>query len=223
MDIYLADTDPLKDQDRFERLLLQMPENRKKKILRMADPANRRLSLGAGILLSKVLSAHGKTEDQTETGPQGKLYLPGEEHFFFNLSHSGSRVMCVAADVPVGCDVQQCYDISEYRKIARRFFSQDETAAMDNVPEEEAKQLFFRYWVLKESYIKASGKGFSTPLNSFGIHFSENGVPVLCGDSDEKTAFLELKLNDGYFYACCLLGKTFIEQFRTEWIDFFRL
>ena len=24
MDIYLADTDPLKDQDRFERLLLQM-------------------------------------------------------------------------------------------------------------------------------------------------------------------------------------------------------
>ena len=56
MDIYLADTDPLKDQDRFERLLLQMPENRKKKILRMADPANRRLSLGAGILLSKVLS-----------------------------------------------------------------------------------------------------------------------------------------------------------------------
>ena len=143
--------------------------------------------------------------------------------FFFNLSHSGSRVMCVAADVPVGCDVQQCYDISEYRKIARRFFSQDETAAMDNVPEEEAKQLFFRYWVLKESYIKASGKGFSTPLNSFSIHFSENGVPVLCGDSDEKTAFLELKLNDGYFYACCLLGKTFIEQFRTEWIDFFKL
>ena len=63
MRIYLADTEPLKNQELFESMLSRMPMCRKKKVLRMTDGINRRQSLGAGILLAVALSEKGLTEE----------------------------------------------------------------------------------------------------------------------------------------------------------------
>lgn len=221
MKIYLADTEPLKEQERFMRLLLRVPERRQKKVLRMMDEANRRQSLGAGILLSVALSERGYTEEQVKIGPYGKPYLEGEERFFFNLSHSESRVMCAVAESPVGCDVQQIRVFPEYRKIAKRFFAPEETAEIEKIQDENTGQeLFFRYWTLKESYIKATGKGFSMPLDRFTICLKENGSAVLSGTEAERTSFFELPLKDGYCYVSCLLGKAVAEPPEIRWIDF---
>lgn len=220
MKIYLADTDPLKNQILFEKMLSQMPSCRKSKVLRMPEGINRRQSLGAGILLSIALSAKELTEEQTKTGPYGKPYLPEAEQLFFNLSHSGNRVMCAVADTPVGCDVQQIRDIPEFGKIAKRFFTPEETAEIERLPEEEGKELFFRYWTLKESYIKASGMGLSMPLNRFCLRMKEDGSVTLADSSNDEVAFWESDSDDGYRYACCLLNETALIKPETEWIDF---
>lgn len=220
MKIYLTDTEPLKATDRFEKMLLKMPECRKKKVLRMSADHSRRQSLGAGILLSIALSERGLTEEETKTGPHGKPYLPGEDRFFFNLSHSGSRVMCAVAEEPVGCDVQQITDIREYQRIASRFFAQDEVLSMERIADDqERKELFFRYWALKESYIKATGEGFSMPMNQFSICFPEDGSPVLRGNSQANVSLFELRMNDGYCYACCLLKGAVSGRPDIQWID----
>lgn len=49
--------------------------------------------------------------------------------------------------------------------------------------EEERRDCFFRYWVLKESFIKATGRGMALPLNSFSICLGE--PPVLRRQPEE--------------------------------------
>ncbi|WP_142334820.1 4'-phosphopantetheinyl transferase family protein, partial [Bacillus pseudomycoides] len=42
----------------------------------------------------------------------------------------------------------------------------------------EKDDYFYDLWTLKESYVKAIGKGLSIPLNSFTIKKSEEGITI---------------------------------------------
>lgn len=89
----------------------------------------------------------------------------------FNVSHSHGLVACVVAgERRVGLDVE-CLD----RKmsglpLARRYFADEEVAALEAAPADRQHAEFFRFWTLKESYIKAHGRGLSIPLRSFAFH-----------------------------------------------------
>lgn len=49
--------------------------------------------------------------------------------------------------------------------IAERFYAEEEYQTL--LQYEHPIELFYRYWTLKESYVKAEGKGMSIPFNSF--------------------------------------------------------
>ena len=68
----------------------------------------------------------------------------------------------------MGCDLER---IGRLRlDLAERFFCREEyEAVLMRETEEERRDCFFRYWVLKESFIKATGRGMALPLNSFSI------------------------------------------------------
>jgi 4'-phosphopantetheinyl transferase len=59
--------------------------------------------------------------------------------------------------------------------IADRYFSSAEIAELHSVPPEDRAERFFRYWTLKESYIKATGKGLSVPLEQFSFCLARAG------------------------------------------------
>ncbi|HLV31949.1 MAG TPA: 4'-phosphopantetheinyl transferase superfamily protein [Chitinispirillaceae bacterium] len=97
----------------------------------------------------------------------GKPFLENSS-LHFNITHSGDWVGCVIDDSETGIDIEKIREMD--KGIANRFFSDSEKKMLFGCNNKEKfNDLFFEMWVLKESYIKAIGKGLSCPLNSFSV------------------------------------------------------
>jgi 4'-phosphopantetheinyl transferase len=97
---------------------------------------------------------------------------PVVQRLSFNLSHSDKVVMMgVAHDAELGIDVEDLQ-----RKvsldIATSYFSADEVRQLHALPPARQSRRFLEFWTLKESYVKAQGKGLSIPLDTFGFDLS---------------------------------------------------
>ncbi|GEM_PF-121298 len=107
---------------------------------------------------------YGRSFDpsQVRTGSHGKPYFAqGTDLPHFNISHSGSFVVAILAQVPVGIDIQVMRDL-DYGSLGRRILSEAEYR--DLLASDDPKETFFKYWVLKESYVKWTGEGISRSL-----------------------------------------------------------
>lgn len=189
--VYLLSTEELSNADIFAREYGRMPVYRQEKINKFRFEKDKRLSLAAGILLNRGLQEAGMIPKQVEIrlGSNGKPYLAETDNVFFSLSHSGCYAMAAFADTEVGCDIEQITSIDE--KIARRFFSAYEVRALESIQDEQERQaLFFRYWTLKESYLKLTGEGLAMPLDSFEVHLGEP-VTIEPAGVIESVGFIE--------------------------------
>jgi 4'-phosphopantetheinyl transferase len=101
----------------------------------------------------------------------------------FNLSHAAGLTACaVVLDHEIGIDVEDStrkVDIN----IADRFFSRQETKVLGQTMEKEKNNVFFDFWTLKESYIKAKGRGLSIPLDKFSFKINPEGTAISFHDS----------------------------------------
>lgn len=193
--IYLADTYTLSNPQLFETAYRTVSPTRRAKIDAVRFDKDKRLSLGAGLLLHIGLTECGlKAPFDIDYNEFGKPFLANNDGIFFSLSHSGTRAMCAISDVPVGCDIEIVKEAD--LKVAKRFFHPDEYEAILALatPESAAdffteiastaettkvsthatvsaaqSDMFFRIWTRKESYVKAVGKGLSLPFESFSV------------------------------------------------------
>ena len=204
--IYLASTDPLKDGGLYQRALEAASPERREKTLRYRFLKDRRLSLGAEMLLGKAMADRGldSRELRYAYAAFGKPYLPDHPDFHFSISHSEEAVMLAAADREVGCDIERIRLKKTEFAIARRFFAPEETEMLEQAPEEEQETLFFRFWTLKESFMKATGEGFHLPPTAFQIVLRPNGsIGVQMNGSELPWSFAESGLFPGYRAAVC--------------------
>lgn len=130
----------------------------------------------------------------------GKPSLIGNESFHFNISHAGDWVALFISSSPVGIDVEQICEIDE--SIAKSYFSKMEYERLFCLRGEERTAYFYELWTLKESYIKAKGKGLSIPLDSFSIHIGEDSSIALTPRT-EAYFFKQYELNRSYKLAAC--------------------
>lgn len=145
---------------------------RQEKAAKLRVPENMCQSIGAGILLIQMRREYGL-----------------EDGFLYNLSHSGRYALCSVEDgngagcTKLGCDIET---VKKYRDaVARRFFTEAEYRYISGISgEQEQTEMFYRYWVLKESFIKAVRKGMKLALNTFEIRMNENR-PVLLWKPEE--------------------------------------
>ncbi len=143
-----------------------LPPNRKRKFNSFRFDKDKKLSAGAYLLLDKLLKEKNVTDPNFKVHEYGKAYISNFEDIHFNLSHSGRIVSCAISDREVGIDVE--YNDPEIDlDIAKNYFYNSEYKSIMNskTPSDE----FFKYWVLKESYMKYTGLGFQLDLNSFEI------------------------------------------------------
>ena len=146
-----------------------LPESRRTKVNYFRFEKDKKLSAGAYLLLDKMLTEEGITNPTFEIDKYGKAYISNHENIYFNLSHSGEMVACAISDREIGVDIEY-NDPSIDLDIAKHYFynSEYENIMKSQNPSDE----FFKYWVLKESYMKYTGLGFRLELDSFEILIS---------------------------------------------------
>jgi 4'-phosphopantetheinyl transferase len=115
----------------------------------------------------------------------GKPSLQDNKSISFNLSHSGGAVvLAVCKERDIGIDIELATSNRAALDIADDFFSLSECQLLRNYPEQLQHKMFFKLWTLKEAYIKACGKGLSTPLHSFSFSLQEHCQTLALQTSD---------------------------------------
>lgn len=210
--VYMMETSGFNNKEVFASLYNKVSRSRQNKIDKYLLKKDRNFSLAAGLLLKKALADLGINNYDVEYGENGKPYLKNEL-VFYNLSHSEERAMCVVSMEEVGCDTEKIADIDF--EIADRFFNPSECALLDSLTDiNEKRTAFFRMWTLKESFMKATGRGMTLPLDSFSIDIDGDVISVKQQISAEKYYFKEYSMNDGYRYAVCALNPHFEDEIR---------
>ncbi len=154
----------------MQRAMENLSGERQEKIRRFRHGRARLQSLAAGLLLDFGLRRYGLSEREAQFsyGANGKPALLGHTGPHFNLSHSGTMALAVFSDHEVGCDIQQVAEAPP--RVAERFFTKGESAYLESLGDGPGQgEAFFGIWTLKESYLKASGTGMASALDSFSV------------------------------------------------------
>jgi 4'-phosphopantetheinyl transferase len=115
----------------------------------------------------------------------------------FNLSHSaGIALFAFVWNRPIGVDVEHMRDNFNYLKLAARFFSAVEVAALNALPNDERMKGFFLCWTRKEAFIKAHGEGLSLPLDSFDVSLAPGEKACLLATRGELEAADDWTMED---------------------------
>lgn len=148
------------------------------------------------------------------TGNKGKPQPEGYKGTHFNISHSGEWVVTAISDKPVGVDIERIRKVPE--GVAYRFFSEPEKNWLDTAESEKEKaHIFFTLWTLKESFLKALGKGLTKSLNSFTILRNETGEYQLAEDPEAAGFHLmTYPFEEGYKLAVCSNSSNFENNVR---------
>jgi 4'-phosphopantetheinyl transferase len=135
---------------------------------------DRRRFVASHVVLRDVLGRYlgvAPQEIVLAEGPHGKPYTetrnssPGIR---FSMSHSKDVALyAVASGFDVGVDVEFMRETVDYDGIAARFFSRAEADAVHTAAAGHKALVFFACWARKEAVVKATGLGFSLPLESF--------------------------------------------------------
>ena len=195
--------------------MARVPETTRRKIAAFArsNDAQRSL-LGETLARHLLIKATGcKLPDQSfSTGEKGKPGPEGYKGIHFNISHSGNWVTVALSPVAVGVDVERMRKVPE--GVARRFFSEKENYLLDNATDEKEKsEIFFTLWTLKESFLKAIGKGLTKSLSSFTVLQTGNQAFKLTDDPEANGYFLKtFNLCEGYKLAACSAHESFKEK-----------
>lgn len=204
VEAWFADVSPLYDPGIYDVFYRKAPEFRRQKADALRFREDRVLSIGAWALWMHVRETRGLKEEAV-----------------FNLSHSGKYVMCAYSDRPgedVGCDLEV---IGSYKdQVAKRFYCPEEYAYIIGRDQEEQVEWFYRFWVLKESFLKATRKGMTLDTRSFRIDWTAKGCPFLAVQPEEyprKYTYVEYKKDgvDAAMAVCSTDGR--IDSTLKEW------
>ncbi|MCQ2551129.1 MAG: 4'-phosphopantetheinyl transferase superfamily protein [Clostridia bacterium] len=182
--VYYADA----PKDAYEKYVDRLSPSRREKASSFKFLNDQNMSVTAGLLIDEYLKTMGLREKDMEY--EGVKPRFKDLSLFFNISHSKGKVMVAFSDKEIGSDIEVIE--KEDLKVAKRFFCEEEYEVIKEDP-----SYFFRFWTLKESYIKFTGEGLRLPLNSFKIQFKDD-KPYMDG------VFLkELDLFSGYRASIC--------------------
>ena len=143
---------------------------------RFIPPAKRHEYLVTRILVRTVLGeALGVAPEtlQFTRNEWGRpaLFPPAPIHF--NISHTEGLIVClVSTEHEVGVDTEQLARAPALLALAPRVFAPQELSDLAALPLEAQAPRALLLWTLKESYLKARGRGLSLPLDGFAFRFA---------------------------------------------------
>ncbi|MEZ8067378.1 4'-phosphopantetheinyl transferase superfamily protein [Vibrio sp. FF145] len=198
VDLWLCSLSNLNDQpDIVSQLKKRLTVDEIAKVERYRMPSSQIQALYVRNYLRKVLSSYSDLMPEAwrlEYGEKGKPRLIEKQQIEtglnFNISHSKEHLLIAVCQregkqVQLGVDIEHARSSTNIDSIMKHYFSDTELTDLLELNKEEQRERFFDLWALKESYIKATGKGLATSLRSFSFDFSnltEQTLPIHSSD-----------------------------------------
>ena len=204
--LYICNTNVLDNKEVYEKAYNSLSKQRKEKVDKFKFLKDKKLSILSEVLLKKAFnSLNINSSFNYKYNKQGKPYLEDIDSIKFNISHSGDYAICLLSKDEVGCDIEEIKNIN--LNIANKFFYNTEYTSIFN--SSNKIDTFYRYWTLKESFIKSLGLGLSLDLNSFEILLNDP-ISVKQSINNNKYYFKEIDIQ-GYKCSLCLLNDVDIK------------
>lgn len=181
--VWQASLDPSAAE--LQVLEASLSEDEMSRASRFRAEHDRQLYVVSRGILRAILSSYLNTSPEQVRfvyGREGKPALHdswSHTRICFNLSHSKQFALyAVAADREVGIDVEWIQPSINFRQLAERFFTAEETALIRTLSHEEGLALFYSTWTCKEAFLKATGVGLSLPLDRVAVSFTDDQATV---------------------------------------------
>ncbi|MGB1973375.1 MAG: 4'-phosphopantetheinyl transferase family protein [Vibrio toranzoniae] len=194
IDLWLCSLSDLdEDTDHVSRLKQKLTADEVAKVERYRMPSSQAQALYVRSCLRAILSRYSCLQPEEwrfEYGEKGKPSLVEKQQIEtglnFNISHSKEHLLiavCQTKGQPLqlGVDIEHARSSTNIAAIMKHYFSEFEINDLLELDDVSQRERFFDLWALKESYIKATGKGLATSLKSFSFDFSnltEQTLPV---------------------------------------------
>lgn len=186
IDVWLADATTAARSDGYLNLL---DDGERMRFDRFRTPEMRAQYVVGHALLRTTLARYTGVPERDWHFQSGAFGRPGIlaphhwRHLQFNLSHTDGLAACaVGIGCRIGVDVENVSRPIDLDGLSSHALAAPEVASLDNATHDVRRLLFFRYWTLKEAYLKATGRGLSIPLKALwfdlngsspAVHFSD--------------------------------------------------
>ncbi|MET3035907.1 4'-phosphopantetheinyl transferase superfamily protein [Chryseobacterium sp. NRRL B-14859] len=187
MHICCVHIDQTLDDTVLQEMMQYVTPEKRAKIQRFRKPIDAMRSLLGDLIIRFILCRHygfHNHEIHYEHQEFGKPYLPEHPDVHFNISHSGDWVVGIVSTDLIGIDIEKITEVKE--NLTSLALTTEEHQQFQKLNETERNLFFFELWTLKESYVKATGKGLSEGLNTLqisrdngNIHIEKDGKPIL--------------------------------------------
>ncbi|MFM7448799.1 MAG: 4'-phosphopantetheinyl transferase family protein [Leptolyngbyaceae cyanobacterium] len=165
--LWLVEVDAV-SQPQLQQLSCYLSEDEQQRAAKFHFALHRRRFIAnRGILrslLGRYLHCHPKTVTFSY-GAHGKPLIANPKHQLglqFNVSHSERLcLIAIAQQHQVGIDLEQHRGLTDLNALAQRFFTVNEYAAIQALPDIQKPGAFFQYWTGKEALLKGLGVGLS--------------------------------------------------------------
>lgn len=210
IDVYAVYIEDKLDKALFNYLMSFVSQDKRERIVKFHKIEDAQRTLVADILLRFIICNRLGVRNNDiffYMNEFGKPFLKHFNNFHFNISHACEWVVCAVYNMPVGIDIENIQPVDIH--IAKRFFSKPEYNDLLNMDDLNRLSYFFDLWTLKESYIKAAGKGLSIPLNSFSFRIEGDNIIFDTKNELKECYFKRFNIDSRYKMAVCGLADDF--------------
>jgi 4'-phosphopantetheinyl transferase len=189
---------------------------------RFRFPVDRARSVVARGLLRAIIARYLHREPGEivfRYGPSGKPSLrdeTGSGGIRFNVSHAdGVALYAVTRGRDVGVDIERIRADMASERIAERFFSPREVAALRALRPDRQCEAFFTCWTRKEAYVKARGAGITAGLDQFDVSLAPDEPAAILANREASEAHRRWSLHHlapgpGYVGAVAVEGEGYL-------------
>lgn len=195
------------EQELFSNYLSTLSPELREKNSRYIRWQNRHSHLFGRLLLMEALKKYGFENDVWDHIEYNSYQRPyfSIDQYDFNISHSGDYVVCaIGENMRLGIDIEENKDIDfkNYEGVMTPTQWDEIHNTNDSIKE------FYKYWTMKESVIKADGRGFSIPLDKLEL----KDDTVQCDDKLWYVKKIEINSDYTVTLAANRLSETKIQE-----------
>jgi len=132
---------------------------------------------------------------------KGKPFSADNLNLRFNMSNSGRKVVyAFSMDEEIGIDLEYSRDLDDLNELISKNFTANEINYITKI-ESEKKYRFFKFWTIKEAYLKAIGEGMRLPPDKleFSVNNGKFKLQSINGVDDQADwVFEDFNLGENY-------------------------